>query len=433
MILKIGSRLQVQKSSRKQTSFSGLPLLSELAHQSGVIKRLDSITGLLKRRKYSCSDYVMGLTLTLIAGGERLSDTRVLREDCGLRRLIFDKLPAANSLGRFLKRFTHRSIHHLAATSALLARMNIKAGQTLTLDLDATLIESEKEKAKNTYKGFRGYNPILAWSAETNFFLAGVFREGNASPQCHLVSLLKYCRKQLPDSIQLRLRSDSAGYRLDLMKYCHFNHIPFAIGADLDHAVQEAIDNIPQEHWRLVVKNNDPFLLAETIHVPGGADLRWHLPAFRLIVTRKIGQLDLFKPAIKYRAIISSLPTSMKTEDVLDFYNGRGSMEKAIGELKHGFGLDKLPSGELFANAAFLQICILAYNLVQLLKCTALPEEWRKYSIKNLRFLLLGQAAVVVRHARRLILKLAEDYPFFDHFQRARWAILSPTLVQNAS
>ena len=242
MILKIGSRLQVQKSSRKQTSFSGLPLLTELAHQSGVIKRLDSITGLFKRRKYSCSDYVMELVLTLIAGGERLSDTRVVREDGGVRDLIFDRLPAANSLGRFLKRFTHRSIHHLAESSALLARMNLKPGQALTLDLDATLIESEKEKAKKTYKGFCGYNPVLAWLAEANVFLAGVFREGNASPQCHLVSLLKYCRKQLPTNIRLRLRSDSAGYRLDLIEYCYRHGIPFTIGAVLDPAVQEAID-----------------------------------------------------------------------------------------------------------------------------------------------------------------------------------------------
>lgn len=145
----------------------------------------------------------------------------------------------------------------------------------LTLDIDSSLIEADKKEAQKTYKGFNGYNPLLAWLDEPYVFLSGVFRPGNSSPQ---------------------------------------------------------------GKWQLVVRGEETFLLAETIHVPGGCTSR-PLPALKLIVTKKLsGQLELFKDPIKHRAIIVSLPETMSTLEVLDHHNDRGRMEKAIGELKDGFG-----------------------------------------------------------------------------------------------
>lgn len=424
-------RLKVEKSSQNLTSFAGLPLIAELAHQTGLIKRLDSIPGLWQREScYSTSDYVMGLAMTLIAGGEGLDDTRLLRSDPGLGQLTFPALPASNTLGDFLRRFGNRSLHRLGETVSAQALKNLVSGQTVTLDIDSTLIESQKDAAKKTYKGFEGYNPTVAWLAEPDVFLGGVFREGNASPQCHLVSLLRYCRRQLPRGVKLRVRSDSAGYRFDFMEQRQRTQTPFAISADLNAAVRQVIEQIPEKAWRLVVRGNDAFLLAETVHAPGNSSSEQKIPAFRLVVTRRIsGQLELFKDPIEYRAIITDFDESWSTEQVLDHHNGRGSAEKAIGELKHGFGLDRLPCGDLFANAAFFQVCLLAYNLVQTFKRHALPEGWKTFCIKNLRFRLLCQAAIIVRHAGSLFMKLSKAFPFFEVFENARWAVLSPVLA----
>ena len=214
------------------------------------------------------------------------------------------------------------------------------------------------------------------------------------------------------------------------MEYCLKHGAEFSITADLDVAVKEAIDEIPDKKWQLVVRGAETFLLAETIHVPGGSTSRDPLPALRLIVTRKLsGQLELFKDPIKHRAIIADLPETMSALEVLEHHNDRGAMEKAIGELKNGFGLERLPCGQLMANAAFLQVCLIAYNLVQVFKSVALPVGWGTFGIKNLRFRLLCRAAKVVRHARRTILKLSQDFVFFDVFENARWSVLDPTLA----
>lgn len=309
------------------------------------------------------------------------------------------------------------------------ALANVRPGQDLTLDIDSRIIESDKEAARMTCKGFTGYNPLLAWLAGPDVFLGGVFRDGNASPQTHILSLLKYCRRRLGPGARFRFRSDSAGYKGSVMKYCHENGIPFTISADINEAVREAIDSIPQKDWRLVIRGEDTFLLAETVYAPHKQSNAKEVPAFRLIATKKLGQLELFEDPIKRRAIITDLPAEYSTEAVLDFHNDRGNAEKAIGELKNGYGLNKLPCAELKANAAYFQTALLAFNLVATFRNKALPGGWKNFGIKNLRFRLLCQAAVVARHARRVIVKLSDAYPFFDVFERARWAVLSPALT----
>ena len=210
-----------------------------------------------------------------------------------------------------------------------------------------------------TYKGFKGYDPLLAWLAGPDVFISGVFRVGNASPQTHILSLLKYCHRRMPE-VKFKFRSDSAGYKLEVIRYCHSNHIPFTITADINEAVRTVIDSIPEKDWRLMVRGEDTFLFAETVYAPGGESRDTGIPAFRLVVTKKLGQLELFGDPCKRRAIITNLPADYDTEAVMDFHNGRGNAEKTIGELKNGYGLNKLPCGELKANAAYFQTALLA-------------------------------------------------------------------------
>ena len=190
-----------------------------------------------------------------------------------------------------------------------------------------------------------------------------------------------------------------------------------------------AIASIPQDGWRPMIKDGKTILFAETVYTPGVTSFRVKLPAFRLIVTRQSScQPELFKYLFVDRAIISNFPQDRSAEDILTHHNARGNAEKAIEEIKNGFALAKLPCAELSANAAYAQICVLAYNLVSLFKKAALPADWVSYRIKNLRFRLLCGAALVVKHARNTIIKLHKDFTFLDVFERARWAVLSPEL-----
>jgi len=421
---------KIEKSDSSLTSFAGLPLIADLAHSCGLIKQLNAINGLWERRgDYSTADHVMSLALTLIAGGERLDDNRLIKNDAIISALNIVSIPAANTAGVFLRRFSHRTIAALAHAALVPAAFTLKRLKTATIDIDSSLIESDKENAAFTYKKFSGYNPMLAWCPEADIFLSCLFRNGNASPQSHILETLKYCQGKFNKDTNLRLRSDSAGYQLKIMDYCVAKGMDFTITADLDPSVRGVIAEIPKKDWRLMIKDGETILFAETVHAPGVTNLHKKMPAFRLIVTRKLScQLELFKDVHVDHAIISNFPAQYSTEDILKHHNARGNAEKAIEELKNGFALAKLPCGELAANAAYAQVCVLAYNLVSLFKRAALPADWVPYRIKNLRFRLLCGAAVVVKHARNTIIKLHRNFTFFDVFERARWAVLSPGL-----
>ena len=56
----------------------------------------------------------------------------------------------------------------------------------MTVDQDATLLESRNQAALRSYEGERGYQPMLAVGAEMNLVLADEFRDGNVPAQQRL-------------------------------------------------------------------------------------------------------------------------------------------------------------------------------------------------------------------------------------------------------
>lgn len=419
------SRIKIGTTPLPMTSFAGLPLLLEMAHHIGITKEINNIPGLQERkRKHNPSDYLMSLMLMLASGGDTLDEVDVIRKDPGLNKIIGD-IAAPNSIGEFLRRFDRSAAYRLSKISSRIALENVKRMNLneITLDIDSTLIEAKKIEARKTYNGFPGYNPLLVWIAEANVWLSGVFRQGNSSPQSHLVSLLKRCARLLPQGIKLRIRSDSAGFQVKVLNFCHKQNIIFAIRAKHDDAVKASIESIPETAWKIIQTKKECYAIAETVHAMSN-NPKTIMPAFRLIVKRKFtGQLELFKNLFVDYPVLSNAPADWSMEQVLDFYNARGTMEKAIGVLKNETGLCQIPCGSLLANTAYFQTTLLTYNLLQLFKLHALPCDWNHFGWTKLRYRLIGQAALIVTHAREVILKLAKDYIYYPVFHDARWAV----------
>jgi hypothetical protein len=119
-----------------------------------------------------------------------------------------------------------------------------------TLDIDATGIIAEKESAKMTYKGYKGYMPIVGHIAENGLVLGDEFREGNIAPATRNFEFLKHCISQMPKGKTIKFfRADSASYQADIINYCEDKGIKFAIGGDLDKAVLKNIKMIPKKDW----------------------------------------------------------------------------------------------------------------------------------------------------------------------------------------
>jgi hypothetical protein len=269
-----------------------------------------------------------------------------------------------------------------------------------TLDIDATGIMAQKEEAKMSYKGFKGYMPMVGHLAEHGMVVGDEFREGNDSPSARNLEFIKHCRKQLPKGKKLKaLRSDSAGYQADIINYCEEEGIEYGIGAVLDEAVMGAIESIGADDWRPYQNG----YIAETVHCMEKTE-----EAFRLVVIRRSYQKEMFgeeEVGLKYKVVATNKEESGKA--VIEWYNQRGECsENRIKELKIGFGMERMPCGQYSANAVFFRIGVLAYNLYRLFVLKVLDRSWHRHQVQTVRWRLYGNAGKIVFHGGQVFLKV---------------------------
>ena len=102
-----------------------------------------------------------------------------------------------------------------------------------TLDADATEIIGEKADALFTYKGNKGYMPMLGFLYETPVCIYDEFREGNVSPPSGQKEFYLECKKRIPAGKRIGYyRADSASYQAELFNQLEEDGVKYAISAD---------------------------------------------------------------------------------------------------------------------------------------------------------------------------------------------------------
>ena len=309
-------------------------------------------------------------------------------------------------MGDWLRRQGSAGAEALERVSQELAAGCLKEEpEEITLDVDATEIEAEKQEAAWTYNHVKGYMPMLGY---VNGLCVGFeFREGNASPGAGILAFAQKCEAALPKGKRIYFRSDSAAYQAEVINYYSQPGRSFTITADLDQAVKREIDNLPEAAWQ-PYRTREGFAtdreIAETVHTMNDTE-----QAFRLIVLRWPNpQPSLFESD---RYCYHAVATNRKEapSQVIWKHNQRGEGENWHKELKVGFGMEQMPCGEFAANAMYFSIGVLAYNLAQWLKQRVLPATDRTATVATLRWKLYRLAAKLVRHARGWVLRVKAD------------------------
>ena len=123
--------------------------------------------------------------------------------------------------------------------------------------MDATLVETHKRAALYCYKHFKAYQPLNTWWAEQGLIVHSEFRDGNVPAGHEQLRVLEEAARLLPAGVRkLYLRSDTAAYQHDLLKYCaegknrRFGVIEFAIGADVTGEFRQAVAQLPEAAWQ---------------------------------------------------------------------------------------------------------------------------------------------------------------------------------------
>ena len=374
-------------------------------------------------RGYKPKDFVLPLVLMLNGGGRAIEDIREIKVDEGLRELLcIEKIPSSDAFYSWLRRMGEgEGLKGLEQLNRFYLHKQLKKEKEIrdyTLDLDATAILAEKKEAEMTYKGFRGYMPMVGHLAENGLVVYDEFRQGNVAPAARNLEFIKQCERQMPKGKRIGyLRADAASYQAEILNYCEQKGIKYAIGAHIDRAVKEAILSIKEDEWRPYENRH----IAETVHCMEKTN-----QAFRLIVVRRPYQPRLFGEEeidLKERYKVIATNLDFESEEVVKWYDARGEYsENRIKELKIGFSMERMPSSYFKANAVFFTIGSFAYNLFRIFQLNILPKAYKRHQIKTIRWKLYNIAGRVVYHSRKIFLKVRNyAYSIFKEIRHKTW------------
>ena len=368
------------------SSFGGINfVLNELEH-TGVGKLLNChLPALPAQCQYTWKDLLYSFWSIFFCGGDCAEDLSIHLRD-NFKGNPFVKVPSPD---RVLERMKSLSVParifstprghatHQFSINTSLNRLNLKLIRKLSkikrgdvvLDYDNTLLFTRKADATMTYKKRFGYAPGVGIIGNNIVYVEN--RNGNsAAANLQEKTLERMFRLLKEYSIKVdRFRADGASYKLSTLKVVSRYVGKFYIRANMGYSLMEAICRI--RNWEEVVVENEKAHRGSVIFTPfekiaGRKKTAGLTNPCRLVVTkvrRKDGQFDLFTgEPCNYHAIITN-DLDMSNDQIVHFYNQRGSVEKEFDILKNDFGWNSMPFSRLEYNTVFLLFTAICRNI----------------------------------------------------------------------
>ena len=370
-----------------------------------------------RNQRYSTSQMILALVYPIVLGLDRIETASFLRSNGTFQYLTgIESFPDAQTLRRFLLQAPVRLWEQLHGVNDRLLQNFIHLPDhrsRLILDLDSTVVttfghQDGAEVGYNPrYRGKRSYHPLLCIEANSSYLWDAELRAGNAGTWDGSVELLDTSFANVPPDIrEIRVRAD-AGFAFNpVLDALESQPARYAVVARLTRPFRNLLPGLRyapvNRYWEM----------AEFEHRSHG----WR-KARRCVVARRClpdeeGQLTLFtRGRYVYRAWWTDLP--LTPAGVWHFYDGRAGMERRIRELREDFALPKIPTRSFAANALYLEIIRLAYNLVTAFQRTCLQPNWQSFTLPKLRFNLFLLPGEITRPQNRPVLRL-KDSPFVE-------------------
>jgi Transposase DDE domain group 1 len=426
--------VEVTADGARLVSHAGSALLAQVADKLGLTKALSlRLAGLKQRRLgHDPGRVIRDLAVMLADGGECVSDLGAVRD----QQALFGPVASDSTAFRVIDRIASQP-GLLDALRAAHARARERfwelhgAPERVTIDIDATLIavHSEKEQAAGNYKGGYGFHPLQAYADETREALGGLLRPGNAGANTAAdhVAVLDLALEQIPaehiESIEILVRADSAGATHGLIDYCRQASMRFSVGYELTEPVRAAILDIPEDAWvRALDQDGSTRDNGQVAEITDRVDLSSWPQGSRLIVRRERphpgAQLSFTDhDGHRFQAILTDQPDEGIAE-IERRHRQRAHVEDRIRDDKDT-GLAKFPFQQFALNEVWLQIVLLAHDLIVWTQALLLDGELAKAEPKRLRYRLLHVAARLAFSGRRAKLRLQHDWPWASELAAA--------------
>ena len=304
----------------------------------------------------------------------------------------------------------------------------------------------------------RGYHPLLATCAGdaggrgATQLLHSRLRGGNAHTArgagTFVAETLSRTRQALPADAQghqgrITVRADSGFYSRTVIRALLGAGALFSITVRANPSTRAAIAAIDEDAWAPIPywstdgtfgyhDDGTPVSGADVAEVPYTAFADTPDAIEVRLVVRRVrptpGSQLALDVVFDYHAFITNRDGNL-LETEAD-HRRHAVIEQVIADLKGGAGLAHMPSGKFAANAAWLALSGIAYNLGRWCAALAGPG-WATATTATLRRTLFAIPGRLVHSARRLRLRLPDNWPWQDHFHDLRAAIagITPALT----
>ena len=391
---------------------------------------------------------VASLVAGMVAGADSIDDMALLRHG-GMGR-VFEGAYAPSTLGSFLRAFTFGHVRQLdAVASRFLTGLTAHAplvitggdqGARMLVDVDDTIIEVHgyaKQGSGYGYSGVRGLNALLATVTTSGcapVIVAQRLRKGSCgSPRgaARLVADALKTVQNLPDGPTLKplLRADSAFYGAPTVGAAIRAGADVSVTVRMDPKVKNAIAAIGDGAWTPIEYTDAVFdetngswvSRAEVAEIPFTAfsskKASERVPG-RLVVRRipdlnpkkASGQGTLFDTWRFHAFFTTTDPHDLDAVAADKTHRGHAIIEQVNADLKNS-ALAHLPSGKFTANAAWLVLAVIAFNLTRTAATITGPDLARA-TTATIRRKLITVPARVASSARRIVLHLPTHWPW---------------------
>ena len=385
----------------------------------------------------------------MVAGADCIDDMALLRHG-GMNKVV-NGAYAPSTLGSFLRAFTFghvrqldalasRFLTGLAGRAPLLAGGDLQSGPIL-VDVDDTIIEVHgyaKQGAGFGYSGVRGLNALLATvttPGSAPLVVAQRLRKGSCGSPRGAKRLVADALKTVTKLVgadsgrKPLLRADSAFYGAAVVGAAIRAGADVSLTVRMNPQVKAAIAAIAEAAWTTIEYPDAVYdeatggwvsraEVAETPFTAFTSKKRTEQILGRLVVRRipdlnpraTTGQNPLFDTWRFHAFFTTTDPDVLDTVAADKTHRGHAIIEQVHADLKNS-ALAHLPSGKFNANAAWLVLAVIAFNLTRAAAAIAGPDL-AKTTTATIRRKLIAVPARIATSARRITMHLPTGWPW---------------------
>ncbi len=406
------ARVRVEFRGAKVSSDAGLVAVRELDEALGLSQLAESMlaeTRTGRNVQHELAPLLRQSVYSRLAGYEDTNDAERLAQDPAMRVIVSRRASekqaaSTNSVSRFeTELLTHpENVEALSRLNEVWVSRAMGRTKThrLILDLDSSESPVHGEQEGFSYNGHFAcvcYHPLFCFN-QYGDCEGAMLSPGHAHSAHDWKELLEPVVARYRESgLRTYLRADAAFASPEMYQYLEQEGFFYAIRLPANQVLQREIDHLLTRPVGRPPKR--PIISYHDFRYQAGS---WER-ARRVVAKVEWHQGELF-PRVGF--VVTNMRT--KPQQVVRFYNGRGSAEGWIKEGKYALQWTRLSCHRFRANQVRLALFALAYNLGNFLRRLALPGAVRHWSLRSLQAKLIKIGAKVVAHSRRIIFQMAE-------------------------